>query len=100
MANGFLLSQNLRDLLKKEVTNDSALLEVLQQVMWAFNEGTTAGDSLLGAISEIDDMLNVCDPTAENLLELADFRRRSLRDSEAERMSVVQPNEFCFGARS
>ena len=84
MANGFLLSQQLRDLLKKEVTNDSALLEVLQQVMWSFQEGTTAGDALLDAISEIDDLVNVREPTSDNLAQLSDFRRRSQRDAEAE----------------
>ena len=84
MANGFLLSQNLRGLLKKEVTNDQSLLELLQQVAWAFQEGTTAGDALLDCISEIDDLVNVCDPTLDNIAELADFRRRSLNDAQAE----------------
>jgi hypothetical protein len=93
----FLLSKQLRELLKREVTNDSALLECMQQVQWAFGPTTTAGDALGCAISEIDDLVNVCDPTAENLAELADYRRREKRDSEAERQSVVQVNKFCFG---
>lgn len=98
MANGFLLSQQLRSLLKKEVTNDSALLECLQQVAWAFQENTTAGDALLDAISEIDDLVNVCDPTLENIAELADYRRRSRLDAESELRSILGGNQFCFGA--
>jgi hypothetical protein len=98
---GFLLSNQLRSALKREVTNDSALLEVLQQVAWAFQEDTTAGDALLDAISEIDDLLNVCDPTLENLAQLADYRRRSRNDEEAEAHFTTMNNfaKAVFGMR-
>lgn len=82
----YFLSKQLRALLKSEVVNDHALLEMLQQVQWKFPASTTAGDALTTCVLAIDDELNTTsNPTAEDLAELADFRRREIRDREAEK---------------
>jgi len=55
---GFFLSKQLRALLKSEVVNDHALLEMLQQVQCRFPDSTTCGDMLGTCILAIDDELN------------------------------------------
>lgn len=54
----YFLSKKLCQMLKSEVVNDHALLEMLQQVQARFPDSTTAGDALTTCVLAIDDELN------------------------------------------
>lgn len=57
----YLTTPQLRAALVAEVTNDHALLEVLQLIQWSFKECTVSGDALTTAILAIDGHLSYGD---------------------------------------
>lgn len=57
MANGYVTTTKLRALLVAEVTNEEALLEVLQTVQWSFKADSVAGDAITVAAMAIDGWL-------------------------------------------
>jgi hypothetical protein len=52
--NGYVTTPQLRALLVAQVTNEEALLEVLQVVQWSFHPNTVAGDALTVACMALD----------------------------------------------
>lgn len=73
---GFLLSQQLRSALKREITNSFALREMLEQLSWNFATGNTVGDALDECLAQVVDATDVVDmPTAADLRDLAMARK-------------------------
>ena len=61
MPDGYMTTAQLRALLVAQVTNEEALLEVLQVMQWSFHPDTVAGDALTVACMALDSHLTYGD---------------------------------------